>query len=57
MAQSVARRVTCRYLDRNSNRCTGEVAEEGAEIDLCTTHLAAAFSLLTRRMPALRGAQ
>ena len=41
---------TCRYRDRWGERCTAEVVEENAEIDLCTRHLAAALALLQRRV-------
>ncbi|MDG4790382.1 hypothetical protein O7626_40760 [Micromonospora sp. WMMD1102] len=54
----IGRRSTCRYLTRRTfsrrttgalDRCTAQVAEEGAEIELCLEHLAAALQLLTRR--------
>ena len=42
---------TCRYLRRrDGNRCTAEVAEADAEIDLCPVHLAAALELIRRRL-------
>jgi hypothetical protein len=48
------RRQTCRLLVTNKrgslDRCTAEVAEEGAEIDLCPHHLSAALALLNRRL-------
>jgi hypothetical protein len=38
----------CRYLRRNDERCTAEVADPDGEILLCTKHLAYAMQLLTR---------
>lgn len=43
----------CRYLDRHQNRCTGEAVEEGAEIELCTKHLAYAWAMIRRRAVVL----
>ncbi|MEO3922995.1 hypothetical protein ABGB07_03815 [Micromonosporaceae bacterium B7E4] len=47
------RAIRCRYLRGTgafAERCTGEVAEEGAEVELCLEHLAAAWQLVRRRM-------
>lgn len=38
----------------NLERCTGEVADPGGEIELCVQHLADAMQLLQRRMPRRR---
>lgn len=43
------RRIRCRYLDRNDNRCTSEVVDEVGEILLCVHHLARALELIRRR--------
>lgn len=40
----------CRYLDKMLNRCTAEVVEPDGEIALCEHHLAAAMTLLHRRV-------
>ena len=36
----------CRVLDRNDNRCTGEVVDEVGELMICSRHLTAAMLLL-----------
>jgi hypothetical protein len=43
----------CRYLRRNGDRCTAEVADPDESILLCTKHLAAAWSLVQDRRSAL----
>jgi hypothetical protein len=45
------RRITCRYLTRDGNQCTGEAADAEGEITLCLKHLARAFELIQHRMP------
>lgn len=49
---SPARRVTCRYLDHHSNRCTGEAVDPAGEILLCVAHLARALELVRNRAGA-----
>lgn len=44
------RRVTCRYLRRSDEQCTGEVTDEHAEILLCQKHLARALALIRASM-------
>lgn len=41
-----ARLVTCRYLNRHADQCTGEAVQPDAEVLLCTRHLAAAIEFL-----------
>ena len=41
--------VRCRYLDRNSNQCTGEAVDPLGEVLLCTRHLARALELVQAR--------
>lgn len=44
------RRITCRYLRRDSNQCTGEAVDPDGEILLCTKHLARALQLVQVHM-------
>lgn len=45
------RTIRCRYLEthprRGVNQCTGEAVDPDAELLLCTTHLAAAWRMVT----------
>lgn len=41
----MSRMVTCRYLRRNEQQCTGEAVDPDGDILLCTKHLARAMSL------------
>lgn len=43
----------CRYLRRNDQRCTAEVADPDESILLCTKHLAAAWTLVQDRRSQL----
>ncbi|MBX6387022.1 MAG: hypothetical protein IRZ07_29270 [Microbispora sp.] len=38
--QSLTRRVTCRYLRRNGEQCTGEAVDSTADVLLCIKHMA-----------------
>jgi hypothetical protein len=38
--------ITCRYVDRNGNRCTGEATDPEAELLLCIRHMACALELV-----------
>lgn len=40
----------CRYLRRNDERCTAEVADENGEILLCRKHVARALQLINRAL-------
>lgn len=51
MPTTTERRITCRYLRKDSNQCTGQVADELGEILLCVEHLGRAMELLQRKMP------
>lgn len=44
------RRITCRYLRRSGEQCTGQVTDENAEILLCPKHLARAIELVRTGM-------
>lgn len=39
--------ITCRYLDTHRDQCTAEAVDPGADILLCTAHLARAWRLIT----------
>lgn len=62
---STERKPRCRYIVRTGklgtgvglDRCTGEVAEDGAEIELCQHHLANALALLQRRLGPAAGTE
>ncbi|MFI6759434.1 hypothetical protein ACIBF5_09875 [Micromonospora sp. NPDC050417] len=41
-----AKHTQCRYLRRNDQQCSAEVADESAEILLCVKHLARAMALV-----------
>lgn len=38
--QPLTKRVTCRYLRRNGEQCTGEAVDSTADVLLCITHMA-----------------
>lgn len=38
--------IRCRYLRRNDQQCTAEVADEQGEILLCTKHLSRSVQML-----------
>jgi hypothetical protein len=44
------RRITCRYLRRSGDQCTGQVTDSNAEILLCQKHLARAIELVRAGM-------
>lgn len=38
--------ITCRVLNRHGDQCTGEAVDAGAELLICTRHLAEAQRLI-----------
>lgn len=46
--------VTCRYLRRSGDQCTGEAVDTEGEILLCSKHLARAMELLKAAMATLK---
>lgn len=48
--QHTERRITCRYLRRNDERCTAEVADPEGDILLCTKHLTRAMYMIRARL-------
>lgn len=46
------RRITCRYLNRHGDQCTGEAVDAQGEILLCVRHLGLALELVRARTEA-----
>lgn len=45
-AKTLAKTTRCRYLDRQSNQCTGEAVDDFGEALLCSHHISMVMLLL-----------
>lgn len=43
------RRITCRYLRKDSNQCTAEAVDPSGEILLCIKHMARTIEMVRAR--------
>jgi hypothetical protein len=56
MTTTTERRVTCRYLRRNDEQCTGEAIDPNADVLICSKHAARVMALVRTGIRNVTGA-